>query len=189
MKVDSGFMCSIVNLKAMYNLGISKKALRPCTRKVLSYTQQPVEIMGNVDVTVAYDGRKVQLPLLVKKGSGIGILGRDWFLPLGISLNGQHQLGGGRRPAVNHQYESVLSVTTLLDGFSTVFDPALGMSKRPPLEIEVKDKASLKLHKICQVRIALLSKLEAREKLVEQGVYLPVIHSRWATLSSDSEEE
>ncbi|XP_040068725.1 uncharacterized protein LOC120841802 [Ixodes scapularis] len=94
MKVDSGSVCSIVNLRMLSKLGISRKALRPCSRGVRTYTQQPVQIVGEVEVLIKYNGRVCKLPLLVTKGSGISILGRDWFQPLFISLEGLHQLNG-----------------------------------------------------------------------------------------------
>lgn len=191
MEVDSGSVCSIVNLRTMRKLGISKKALRPCTRGVRTYTQQPVSLVGEVEVQVKYSGREAQLPLLVTKGAGISILGRDWFQPLGISVEGLHQLQGAAvsrncsgecDPAAGRQHTSGTKVATLLGDFPEVFKPELGKSKGPAVRIEVEDQATPKFHKARQVPFALLPKVdEAIEKLVEQGIYVPVKHSRWAT--------
>ncbi|XP_042149794.1 uncharacterized protein LOC121837946 [Ixodes scapularis] len=94
---------------------------------VRTYTQQPVQIVGKVEVLVKYNGRVCKLPLLVKKGSGISILGRDWFQPLCISLEGLLQLNGAPvsksssgegQPAVR---KVVTSVKTLLEDHPNVF--------------------------------------------------------------------
>ncbi|KAL1444411.1 hypothetical protein MTO96_029888 [Rhipicephalus appendiculatus] len=168
MEVDSGSVCSIVNLRTLSRLGISK-ALRQCSRGVRTYTQQPVWVVGEVDVPVQYSGREGKLPLLVTKGCGISILGRDWFIPLGISLEELHQLNGtpvsnsSRRegqPAARDHSKVVTSVRTVLQDYSGVFKPGLGKSTVPPVRIEVAEQAMSKFYKSRQVPFALLPKVE-----------------------------
>ncbi|KAL1485473.1 hypothetical protein MTO96_031942 [Rhipicephalus appendiculatus] len=183
MEVDSGFVCSIVNLRTLSKLGISKKVLRPCSQGVRTYTQQPVWVVGEVDVPVKYNGREGELPLLVTKGSGISILGRDWLIPLGISLEGLHQLNGAPvsnssrgegQPAAHDHSKVVTSVKTVLRDYSEVFKPGLGKSTGPLVRIEVEEQGTPKFHKPWQVPFALLPKVEeAIEQLVKQGIYVP----------------
>ncbi|KAL1418536.1 hypothetical protein MTO96_005663 [Rhipicephalus appendiculatus] len=142
MEVDSGSDCSIVNLRTLSRLGISKKALRPCSRGVRTYTEQPVWVVGEVEVPVKHNGREGKLPLLVTNGCGISILGRDWFQPLGISLEGLQQLNGAPvsnssreegEPAARDQSKVVTSVKTVLQDYSKVFKAGLGKSTGPPV--------------------------------------------------------
>ncbi|KAL1473857.1 hypothetical protein MTO96_038413 [Rhipicephalus appendiculatus] len=122
IEVDSGSVCSIVNLRTLSRLGLSKKALRPCSRGVRTYTQQPVWVAGEVEVPVKYNGREGKLPMLVAKGCGISILGRERLQPLGISLEGLHQLNRAPvsnssraegQPAARDQSKVVTSVKTV----------------------------------------------------------------------------
>ncbi|KAL1443892.1 hypothetical protein MTO96_030144, partial [Rhipicephalus appendiculatus] len=168
MEVDSGSVCAIVNLRTLSRLGISKKALRPCSRGVWTYTQQPVWVTGEVEVPVKYNGREGKLPLLVTKGCGISILGRNRFQPLGISLEGLHQLNrapvsnssrGEGQPNARDQSKVVTSVKTVLQDYSEVFKPGLGMSTGPPVRIEVAEQTTPMFHKPRQVPFALLLKL------------------------------
>ncbi|KAL1472062.1 hypothetical protein MTO96_039565 [Rhipicephalus appendiculatus] len=168
MELDSGSVCSIVNLRTLSKLGISKKALRACSRGVRTYTQQPVWDVGEVEVPVEYNGRESKLPLLVTKGCRISILGRDWFQPLGISLEGLHQLNGAPvsnssrgegQPAARDQSKLVTSVKTVLQDYSNVFKPGLGKSTGPPVRIEVEEQATPKFHEPRQVPFALLPKI------------------------------
>ncbi|XP_037508698.1 uncharacterized protein K02A2.6-like [Rhipicephalus sanguineus] len=173
MEVDSGSVCSIVNLWTLSKLGISKKALRPSSKGVRTYTQQPVCVVGEVEVPVKYNSREGKLPLFVTKGSGVSILGRDWFRPLGITLEGLHQLS--RAPASK---SSSREVQPAARNPSKVVTSKQGL----PVRILVDEKATPKFHKPRQVPFALLPKVEeAIEQLVEQGIYVPIKHSRWAT--------
>lgn len=144
-----------------------------------------------MEVPVKYNSREGKLPLLVTKGSGISILGRDWFRPLGITLEGLHQLSGAPasksasrevQPAARNPSKAVTSVKNLLQDYPDVFKPGLGKSKGLPVRILVDEQATPKFHKPRQVPFALLPKVEeAIEQLVEQGIYVPIKHSRWAT--------
>ncbi|KAL1430202.1 hypothetical protein MTO96_015268 [Rhipicephalus appendiculatus] len=174
MELDSGSVCSIVNLRTLSKLGISKKALRACSRGVRTYTQQPVWDVGEVEVPVKYNGREGKLPLLVTKGCRISILGRDWFQPLGISLEGLHQLNGAPvsnssrgegQPAARDQSKLVTSVKTVLQDYSNVFKPGLGKSTGPPVRIEVEEQATPKFHEPRQVPFALLPKAQVLDIL------------------------
>ncbi|XP_037567506.1 uncharacterized protein K02A2.6-like [Dermacentor silvarum] len=89
---------------------------------------------------------------------------------------------GESQPAVLNQSKVVTSVETPLGDYSDVFKPGLGKSTGLPVRIEVEEQATPKFHKSRQVPFALLPKVdEAIEKLVEQGIYVPIKRSRWAT--------
>ncbi|KAL1438367.1 hypothetical protein MTO96_048156 [Rhipicephalus appendiculatus] len=142
---------------------------------------------SSLEVLVKFNGREGKLPLLVTKGCGISILRSDWFQPLGISLEGLHQLNGAPvsnssrgedQPARRGQSKVVTSVKTVLQDYSEVFKPGLGKSTGPPVRIEVEEQATPKFQKPRQVPFALLPKVE---EAIEQGIYVPVKHSRWAT--------
>ncbi|XP_037515553.1 uncharacterized protein K02A2.6-like [Rhipicephalus sanguineus] len=138
-----------------------------------------------------FQQQRIRDPRPGTAGSGISILGRDWFRLLGITLEGLHQLNGAPayesssrevQPAARNQSKVVTSVTNLLQDYPDVLKPGLGKSRGLPVRISVEEQATPKFHKPRQVPFALLPKVEeAIEQLVEQGIYVPIKHSRWAT--------
>ena len=44
-----------------------------------SYTEEPMEVMGELQVIAAYNGQQRQFPLYIVPGSGPTLLGREWL--------------------------------------------------------------------------------------------------------------
>ena len=44
-----------------------------------SYSGESIPVLGTVDVRVKYGGQEVTLPLLIVKGEGPSLLGRNWL--------------------------------------------------------------------------------------------------------------
>ena len=44
-----------------------------------TYSKEPLNIVGAVQVHVEYDGQTAQLTLIIVKGDGPTLLGRDWL--------------------------------------------------------------------------------------------------------------
>ncbi|XP_042147460.1 uncharacterized protein K02A2.6-like [Ixodes scapularis] len=174
MEVDSGAVCSVINERTMRQLRLSKHKLQPCELRLRTYNQQELKVLGSVMVQVTYKGRQKRLRLVVIKGAGVGLLGRDWFKALGIELR-VNQL----EEATNNQSPSSAAV---LSRHADVFQPGLGKSKGPPVRVEVEPTAQPKFFKPRPVPFALLPKVdEALDKLIRQGILEPVRHSSWAT--------
>ncbi|KAM7281410.1 uncharacterized protein ISCGN_005791, partial [Ixodes scapularis] len=174
MEVDSGAVCSVINERTMRQLRLSKHKLRPCELRLRTYNQQELKVLGSVMVQVTYKGRQKRLRLVVIKGAGVGLLGRDWFKALGIELR-VNQL----EEATSNQSPSSAAV---LSRHADVFQPGLGKSKGPPVRVQVEPTAQPKFFKPRPVPFALLPKVdEALDKLIRQGILEPVRHSSWAT--------
>ncbi len=47
--------------------------------KLQTYSKEPLNIVGAVQVHVEYDGQTAQLTLIIVKGDGPTLLGRDWL--------------------------------------------------------------------------------------------------------------
>lgn len=87
-------------------------------------------------------GEKLSFPCSLQRGPESAFGGRNWFQPLGTSLEGLHQLHGASislncsgesRPAVGQQHTLGTKVATLHEDFSEVFKPELGKSVGPPV--------------------------------------------------------
>ena len=70
---------------------------------------------------------------------------------------------------------------TILDKYSVVFKKELGTMKGTEVHINLKLDAKPRLCKACPVLYALKPKIHTElDRLVEEGVYVPVGYSRWA---------
>ncbi|XP_064475711.1 uncharacterized protein K02A2.6-like [Ornithodoros turicata] len=174
MEVDSGAVCSVVNERTFRRLRLSKHKLQPCELRLRTYSQQELRVLGSATVNVCHKGRQERLRLVVVKGAGVSLLGRDWFKALEIEVK-IHRLDAGVKNLGS-------STTPVLCKYAKVFQPGLGKSKGPPVRVEVEPTAQPKFYKARPVPFALLPKVdEALDKLVEQGILEPVRHSSWAT--------
>nr|XP_050024971.1 uncharacterized protein K02A2.6-like [Dermacentor andersoni] len=175
MEVDSGAVCSVINDRTMRKLRISKRALRPSSLHLRAYNNKELRVLGELTVTVEFRGQEHRLRLVVVKGASIGRIGRDWFKSLGISLSGVHSVCEPSRTGSK-------GTTALLKKYSSVFEPGLGTSKGPPVRTEVNPATPPRFLKPQQVPFALRPKVdEALDRLVSQGIFQPVRHSKWAT--------
>ncbi|XP_064479209.1 uncharacterized protein K02A2.6-like [Ornithodoros turicata] len=167
MEVGSGAVCSVVSERTFRRLRLSKHKPQPCELRLRTYSQQELRVFGSTTVNVRYKGRQERLRLVVVKGAGVSLLGRDWFKALGIEVK-IHQLDAGVKNLGS-------STTPVLRKYAKVFQPGLGKSKGPPVRVEVEPTAQPKFYKARPVPFALLPKVdEALDKLVEQGILEPL---------------
>jgi len=47
--------------------------------KLCSHTGESIDVVGSFDVNVVYKSQSVQLSLVVVKGSGTALMGRNWL--------------------------------------------------------------------------------------------------------------
>ena len=62
----------------------SPPILKATPVKLSTYTGEHLPILGTVDVTVEYNSQKAELAIIVVKGSGPNLLGRDWLSIIGL---------------------------------------------------------------------------------------------------------
>ena len=82
MKLDTGASLSVIS-EITYSFFRSCK-LQPSSVSLKSYTGQDIIILGEIEVNVQYAGQEAVLPLLVVKGQGASLLGRNWLEVLNL---------------------------------------------------------------------------------------------------------
>ncbi|XP_068149427.1 uncharacterized protein [Drosophila tropicalis] len=83
--------------------------------KFTDYQKNRIPVIGIVDTSVQYDNKYIpNLPLVVTSSGGSNLLGRNWFMPLGISIEGIH--------AINAK----LSIEATLAKYKDLFSSELG---------------------------------------------------------------
>ena len=66
------------------NVRMLKFHIRLCTNM---YTGDTIPVMGVVNVTVNHNNQTKQLPLLIVKGEGPTLLGKDWLTQLTLNID------------------------------------------------------------------------------------------------------
>ena len=173
MELDTGAGRTIMSEATYKKLwGMDKLPLQPPGCVLNTYTQSKIPLLGSCDVVVSHNGQQETLPLLVVKGDGANLLGRDWLQSLKLD------------------WSQIFSVNSL-----PVESAALRMSQRHPLlfaqglgeltehkvSVAVEANAKPRFHKARPVPFALKERVEAEiDRLESTGVIKPVTFSRWA---------
>ena len=99
-----------------------------------SYTGESIPVLGCVDVNVKCGNQVATLPLVVVKGEGPSLLGRNWLSQLKLNW---HEIFWSHNPALSE----------VLEKFKTVFEPGLGTVNGYKAQILVDSAARPKYFK------------------------------------------
>ena len=117
---------------------------------------------------VSYEGQTAQLPLVVVKGNGPTLLGRNWLSK--IRLNGSK---------IHHTSSPGLS--ELVSTYDEVFQEGLGTLRGYEATIEVDHEATPQFCKARTLPYSMRHKVEEElNRLVTKGTLEPVDYSNWA---------
>ena len=111
MEVDTGASVSIIAEDEFQKLRADGATFHPTNAKLFTYTGESIPVAGATEVQVKHNGQVVMLPLIVTRGRGPCLLGRDWLTALKLD------------------WTEIFSVHTLQDALETykeVFEEGLG---------------------------------------------------------------
>ena len=170
MEVDTGASVSLISEEKFHQLqGNGRISLQKSKAKLLTYTGEAVGVLGSAEVKVEHNQQVTILPLIVTRGAGPTLLGRNWLTALKLD------------------WQKILSVKTdstlqsVLDKYPDVFAGDLGTVKGVEARIHIDSNATPVFHKARSVPFALREKVEKElERLQQQGVIEPVQFSDWA---------
>ena len=119
-------------------------------------------------VEVCYEEQRAKLPLLVVEGEGPSLFGRDWLTKIRLDWG-----------AINTV--KCRTLTSVLESYSSVFEPGLGTLQGYKAKIHVDHGARPKYYKAQSVPYAMRGKVEEElECLVSEGIIEPVQFADWA---------
>ncbi|XP_028174821.1 uncharacterized protein K02A2.6-like [Ostrinia furnacalis] len=171
MQVDTGASFSIIN-EYTWNVlrsRLARDALRPASLTLRTWTETPVQLLGQVTLSVCYKNKEQNLCIIVAKGKGPNLLGRDWLTPLHISLN------------INFVCDNKL-IDKIISKHQEVFQDGLGTYRGNPVKIHLKQGMTPKFLKARPVPFAIKDRVEREiDRLVKEGVLRPTSFSDWAT--------
>ena len=173
MEVDTGAAASVISEKTYHALWHDNAPLIQQTKvKLRTYTGELLEILGQVNVQVKYQGQEEQLPLLVVRGNGPSLLGKDWMTKIRLDW-GQLVHKIQRDPS---------ELEALLQKYTSVFQDELGLaSEKFTAKIYVDPEAEPKFRKARPVPYSQRNKLHAEiDRLEQEGIIEPIEFSEWA---------
>ena len=107
MEIDTGASVSLISEQTWKNTSAEQLApLKPTAVKLMTYTGDEVkELQVNVE---APDGQQLLLPLIVVRGNGPSLLGRDWLRQIRLDWRTIHEV---RQEKSDAEVEKVLDET------------------------------------------------------------------------------
>ena len=175
MEVDTGASASVVSEKTyrMVWSDATRPELQPTNAKLRTYSGEELGVLGSLEVSAEYKGQSKTLSLLVAKGNGPSLLGRDWLSELRLDWKGLFH--------VRTTTTTSLTLDEVLSQNSEVFDSEQGRLKGVEARLYVESDAQPRFYCPRPVPHALRQKVEAEiRRLEKEGVMESVKFSEWA---------
>ena len=170
MEVDTGARKSIISERT-YGRQFSHIPLQSANVKLRAYNGGQIPVLGQITVTVKYQGQRAVLPLLVIKGHGSTLCGRDWLRQLTLNW----------AEISFFKEKKCSSVRDLLKKHSDVFHEELGTLKDIKASIIGRLDVTPKFCKHRPLLFAMKERVEIElKRLEEANIISPVKHSDWA---------
>nr|XP_023665672.1 LOW QUALITY PROTEIN: uncharacterized protein K02A2.6-like [Paramormyrops kingsleyae] len=166
-EIDSGATASVISEDTYKKTWGSKQPpLCPSKLKLRTYTGQPIPLLGVLQVVIAAGSQSAEGRLVVVKGTGPSLLGRDWLQKIKLKW---------------HEIKYVHTTEDILQRFREVFRDELGTLKGVSVKLHVDPNATPRFYKPRTVPYAMKGKVEEElERLQALGIIEPVLFSRWA---------
>ena len=173
MEVDTGASCSLIS-ETTYKMLQTQTDLPPLqstTAQLCTYTGEQLPILGILNIPVSYHTQTVTVELVVVKGDGPSLMGRDLLQQIRLDWHSLHQI----------QSNLNSSLEALLTKHQAVFAEGLGKVKGFTAKLHVSPDAQPCFYKPRPVPHSLRTKLEKELKHLESlGIIEPVQFSDWA---------
>ncbi len=168
MEVDTGASLSIVS-EQIFKVLWPNKQLSPSEVNLRTYTGELVTTLGQFNVEVVHNSQAFELPLLVVKGNGPSLLGRNWLDNIKLDWQQINVLHG------------TSNMDDVLERHAAVFKEELGTLKGATAKIYVDKDVQPRFCKARSVPYAMRELVEKElDRLLTAGILEPVEFSEWA---------
>ena len=169
MELDTGASLSLISEETFNSTFGNSLQLNPSSVVLHTYSGEPISVLGSVDVPVFHNSQSATVPLVVVKGKGQSLFGRNWMEHFRLDWSSINKV------------QLKMSFTALLLKYSKLFQEQLGTLQGTSAKIVVTDNAQPRFFKARQVPYILKDKVEKElERLQKQNVITPVQFSDWA---------
>ena len=171
MELDTGAAISLISQETMHELFLGIQ-LKPCDIVLKTYTSQKILVLGKFDVNVTYEDQEKVLTLVVIKGSGPSLIGRNWMTHIRFNWS---VIKHTRSSTYHHELD------LLLEKYKSVFNDTLGTMKNFTAKLELKDDAKPKFFRPRPVPFALKDSIDQElDRLENDDIITKVRYSDWA---------
>ena len=151
-----------------YNQHWHQQQLEESNTRLKTYSGEYLETLGNINVSVCYGDQQVTLPLVVIKGKGPSLFGRNWLEKIKLDWPEIHKLQEDPVGAILRQH-------------AIVFEESLGTLKGFTAQVHIDPAVKPRFCKARTIPYAYRKMVDAElDKLVEQGILTPVQFLEWA---------
>ena len=169
MEVDTGAAVSIISNSTRKKL-FPRLKLQPSKLVLKTYTDEQMQIVGQLNVYVQYGEQRKPLALVVVSGDGPSLFGRNWLKYIRLDW---HRIATVRTKPQQLQ--------TLLQEYQSLFKDELGTVQPYRATLHVQPNAKPKFFKPRPVPFAIRDAIgQELDRLEEQGIIKRVDHSEWA---------
>ena len=153
MEIDMGAVVSIISEKTYQETWAKGEApaIQPAKIRLRTYTGEEVKVAGKLQVLAKQGSEQAKLPLIVAKGEGPNLLGRDWLAQLKLDWKEAFMVG----PSKSDRLED------LLETHKAVFQEGLGTIGGTTAKIHVNPEVTPKFCKPRPVPFPLRKKVES----------------------------
>ncbi|UYV75403.1 K02A2.6-like [Cordylochernes scorpioides] len=145
----------------------------PLRVKLATYSGQPLQVLGTLDVPVQYQNSTQTLPLMVIEGEGPSLCGRNWMEALGILPTQPYKVDMIKVTENN--------LPTQLPRFRELFKPGYGVFKGIRTRLLVDPEMKPRFFKLRPIPYALKENISRElDGLIKAGILKPVRHAEWA---------
>ena len=173
-QIDTGAGVSIMN-EAQFTKACGKKSLQPAHLKLTSYSGDNIQVLGKAEVNVKLGDQHEILPLIVVKGSGVPLLGRQWLTCL--KLPWSEIFSSSVNEIQNEEFESLI-----LDlEYAELFQDKTGKMNNDTAKFDVRVNVQPVFCKARTVPFAMKKRIQDElDKLENDGIIRKVTNSDWA---------
>ncbi|RWR98496.1 hypothetical protein B4U79_13970, partial [Dinothrombium tinctorium] len=171
LELDTGASKTLVSEEFWRNkLGSPK--LKSSSTSLRTYCGTVLKTLGEVEVNVEYGRQKATLPLVVIKGNGTALFGRNWMSDLKLDFE----------VLTCNSVRTDSRLADLLKKYQDLFKDELGTVKGFEAKIVLREEAKPKFCKARQIPLALKNKVEKElERLEKAEIIEKVSYSDWAS--------
>ena len=171
MELDTGAAMSLIS-QSTYDKLFSNVKVRPSDIILRAYTSQAIIVLGQFDVDVIYEDQKRKLSLLVIKGSGPSLIGRNWMSHLRFNWSSIK---------LTRTSNNQMELDLLISKYPSVFDDKLGTMKTFSAKLDLKPGSKPKFFRPRPVPFALRENIEQElQRLEDASIITKVSYSSWA---------
>ena len=91
MEVDTGAALSLIS-EETFNSHFNFTELQPTDVQLRTYSGELISALGSLDVEVEYESQTASVPLIVVKGTGPNLLGRNWMSIIRLNWSNIYQV-------------------------------------------------------------------------------------------------